>query len=95
MAVGTVRSDTILICSAKPSKILSQTDWVASGVTSLVVGPVPPVVKIRLQPRVSLISIRVFSITGCSSSIILETTSYGLVTAFEIHSCIAGPLISS
>ena len=52
IAVGTVLSETILICSAKPSKILSHTAWVASGVTSLVVGPVPPVVRIKLQPRV-------------------------------------------
>ena len=57
IAVGTVLRDTVLICSAKPSKIRSHTASVASGVTSLVVGPVPPVVRIRLQPRLSLISI--------------------------------------
>ena len=34
IAVGTVLSETILICSANPSKILSQTSLVASGVTS-------------------------------------------------------------
>ena len=75
IAVGTVRSETILICSANPSKILSQTASVASGVTSLVVGPVPPVLRIRLHPRLSLISIKVSSINGCSSSITFLTIS--------------------
>jgi len=71
MAVGTVCRLTVRICWAKPSKMRSQMAWVASGVTSRVVGPVPPVVRMRLQCLLSAKSIIVCSIKGCSSSIIM------------------------
>lgn len=44
IAVGTNFKDSALISSPKPGIILSQTASVASGVTSLLAGPVPPVV---------------------------------------------------
>ena len=47
IAVGTKLSDTARISSPKPSRILSQIDSVASGVTSRFAGPVPPVVTTR------------------------------------------------
>src|SRR5687767_1007788 len=47
IAVGTNLSDTARISSPKPSRILSQTASVASGVTSRLAGPVPPVVTTR------------------------------------------------
>ena len=58
MAVGTYFRDMDLILSPKPGRTLSQTAFVASGVTSLGAGPVPPVVKMRVQPSSSLNSTR-------------------------------------
>ena len=49
IAVGTYFRDIERICSPNPGNIFSQTDMVASGVTSLIAGPVPPVVKITEQ----------------------------------------------
>src|SRR5262249_45190138 len=62
MAVGTTFSDTARIRSPKPSRTLSQTASVASGVTSRRAGPVPPVVTTRQQPSWSHSSFRVCSI---------------------------------
>src|SRR5262249_50440513 len=49
IAVGTTFSETARISSPKPSRSLSQTASVASGVTSRRAGPVPPVVPTRQQ----------------------------------------------
>ena len=49
-AVGTCFSEIARICSPKPGSILSQTASVASGVTSLGAGPVPPVVMMTEHP---------------------------------------------
>ena len=56
MAVGTYWSEMALICSPKPGSIFSHTLSVASGVTSLWAGPVPPVVTTTWQPISSHIS---------------------------------------
>src|SRR6185503_15367813 len=49
IAVGTYFKLTARICSPKPGITLSATARVASGVTSRGAGPVPPVVRTRLQ----------------------------------------------
>ena len=63
IAVGTKVNEIALICSPKPSKILSQTAAVASGVTSRSAGPVPPVVTTTHQPISSTNSFIACSIT--------------------------------
>ena len=71
MAVGTYFREMDLILSPNPGKTLSQTAFVASGVTSLGAGPVPPVVKTREQPRSSLKCIK-----ASDMSSILSGTSF-------------------
>ena len=91
IAVGTILSEIARICSPNPSRILSQTASVASGVTSLFAGPVPPVVTTRQHFSTSHNSLSVDSINGCSSGIIFATVS----KLHESISCkrllIAGP----
>ena len=67
MAVGTTRRETARICSPNPSRILSQTASVASGVTSRRAGPVPPVVTARQQPSWSAMRMSSASIRSRSS----------------------------
>ena len=57
IAVGTYLREIDRILSPNPGSTLSHTDNVASGVTSLGAGPVPPVVKIKLHPDMSQSSI--------------------------------------
>src|SRR5574344_1513177 len=69
IAVGTYCKLTLLISSPNPGIILSQTVSVASGVTSLNAGPVPPVVTTKQHFSLSIKSIKVFSIVSLSSLI--------------------------
>jgi len=93
-AVGTCLSEIARICSPKPGNILSQTASVASGVTSLGAGPVPPVVMMSEQPS-SQSSINACSISFCSSSTRRREISQGEVKASSRKASIAGPLRSS
>ena len=67
IAVGTKLSDIARICSPKPGRTRSSTPSVASGVTSLAAGPVPPVVTTTLQPMPSINSINAEAMTSRSS----------------------------
>jgi hypothetical protein len=90
MAVGTYFKLTCRICSPKPGSTLCATARVASGVTSRGAGPVPPMVMTRWQPTVSASSIRVFSITGCSSGMSRFSMRQGEAIAAANHSRRAG-----
>ena len=67
IAVGTNASEMLRICSPKPGMIRSHTAIVASGVTSLSAGPVPPVVTTTLQPTSSIKDLSVVSMMAWSS----------------------------
>ncbi len=95
MAVGTCRNEIARICSPKPSRILSHTASVASGVMSRDAGPVPPLVTIKQHPWSSLSSFSAISIFGCSSGTKRVIASHLVVNAFPNHSEMAGPLKSS
>ncbi len=60
IAVGTNFRDSVLISSPKPGIIRSHTASVASGVTSLLAGPVPPVVTTKQHLSLSTIWIIFF-----------------------------------
>jgi hypothetical protein len=92
--VGTWRKEIARICSPNPGNILSQTASVASGVTSLGAGPVPPVVIITEQPALQS-SIKDDSMTSFSSGTTRLSIVYGLEIATERNSAIAGPDKSS
>jgi hypothetical protein len=62
IAVGTNFKDSALISSPNPGIILSHTASVASGVTSLKAGPVPPVVTTKQHFSLSTKSFNVSSI---------------------------------
>ena len=95
IAVGTYFRDIERICSPNPGNIFSQTDMVASGVTSLISGPVPPVVKIIEQFFISAKSIKASSITDFSSGTNSLTICHGDDSVFFRNYSIAGPLRSS
>ena len=95
MAVGTKFRLIWRICSPKPGIVLLATANVASGVTSLIAGPVPPVVKIKWQPALSTKSISVFSISVCSSAIKRVSNCMGVITARLSQSCKLGIPLSS
>ena len=95
MAVGTYFREMLLICSPKPGNIFSQIDSVASGVTSLAVGPVPPVVRITEHFLSSIKSIIDFSIISFSSGTNVLIIFHGDDNVSRKNSSIAGPLRSS
>lgn len=95
IAVGTYCKLTCRICSPKPGSIFLHTASVASGVTSLKAGPVPPVVTIRQQDLLSAISFISFSNRSCSSGITAYSASQGLVSHKFIKRLTSFPGISS
>src|SRR5215471_2728861 len=90
IAVGTNSRLIRRICSPNPGKTLSATASVASGVTSRIAGPVPPVVSTRWQRSRSTSSTSVVSITGCSSGMRRLTVRHWLASAREKKSSSAG-----
>ena len=90
IAVGTILSETARICSPKPSRILSQTAAVASGVTSRSAGPVPPVVTTMQHFSASHNSLSVCSMTGRSSGMMRGTASQAQVKIWLRQSLAAG-----
>ena len=95
MAVGTKCRLMARICSPKPGISRSATASVASGVTSRGVGPVPPVVRIRLQPSASASSRRVLLMSSSSSGTSRLQPSHGEARAESSHSARAGMPLSS
>ena len=90
IAVGTKFKLICRICSPKPGISLSPMANVASGVTSRMAGPVPPVVKIKLQLSSSTSCFRVNSISDFSSGIRRVTACQGVVSALSSQSSKCG-----
>jgi len=91
IAVGTYLRLTARICSPKPGITLSAIARVASGVTSRGAGPVPPVVRIRLQCFSSVREIKVLFMRSNSSAMSrVSSRQAGEAMALESHSFSAG-----
>ena len=95
IAVGTKRRLIWRICSPKPGISLSATASVASGVTSRLAGPVPPVVSTSGQRSTSTSSRSAALMPACSSGISRVTNSIGFHSARSSHSRSAGRPLSS
>src|SRR5471032_2762077 len=95
MAVGTKFRLIWRICSPKPGIGFVATSSVASGVTSLRDGPVPPVVRMRSQPVSSTSSINVAEMVAASSWISRVSARQGELSALASHSCSDGMPLSS
>ena len=79
IAVGTYCRLVCRISSPKPGSIFWQTASVASGVTSLIAGPVPPVVMIKSHLSISINCMSSDSMLCWLSSMIQESFSQGEV----------------
>ena len=95
IAVGTKRRLIWRICSPKPGISLSATASVASGVTSRLAGPVPPVVSTRSHFTVSTSSRSAALMPACSSGISRVSQVIGFFRARASQCCRAGMPLSS
>ena len=95
MAVGTSRRLAVRINSPKPGNILSHTRSVASGVTSLGAGPVPPVVSMREQCSTSASSANAISIADFSSGTMRRMAYQGDISISVSAASMPGPPLSS
>src|SRR5438477_4111464 len=95
IAVGTYLRLTWRICSPNPGSGLCAIASVASGVTSRGAGPVPPVLNIRWHPQVSTSSIKVHSISACSSGMSRVSMRHGVDSAAANHCLSPGMPLSS
>mmetsp|Transcript_18803 Transcript_18803/g.48964 ORF Transcript_18803/g.48964 Transcript_18803/m.48964 type:complete len:223 (-) Transcript_18803:471-1139(-) len=75
-AVGTYRRDMARIASPMPGSSFSMTRRVASGVTSRLAGPVPPVVMTRPQPSSSIRARMASAIAPSSSATVLRVARH-------------------
>ena len=94
IAVGTKARLIWRICSPKPGISLCATARVASGVTSRLAGPVPPVVRTSAQPA-STSSISAWLMVACSSGMSRSSNVIGFFSALPSHSRNAGRPLSS